>query len=356
MKKKLMAGLGASVAACALVAAAPGATAVTVNSGWGNAGCWSGASIFPIIVNNYSNQWMTGSYTLPSDMSTDIQFYPSQQDALWSYGCSPFGTDTAPASQGVQSGNFNVLPFQQEVMWVVVAPTNGASNFANYFSIGGQPGGAKGAGWYDFSPNLNGTTNFKNITSVYSGTGGTNGSNQYNFNIVNCVTNSNGTVTTGTNILSPYSGGQMSGPTYGSNAAMCFAWFPQGNMISNYTSTGAQGTTVQAAQLNNWSENGGNSLTNQNWSASGTNISFAGTATGTLNNVSYVITGTGTSIDGVSNSLGGGIGSGAGFVQSSATNAWAAVNLPLSGSNGILTLTVNGAAVASYTYGTPVAS
>lgn len=348
--KRSLTALAVTAATGAMVAAlAPAASAATVSTGWANAGCYGDASIFPIIVNNYSDTPMTGSYTLPSDMSVDIQFYPSLQQALWSYGCSPFGTDSVPTTQGTYTSDFYVSPFQQVVMWAVIAPTQDKSGFANYFSIGGAPSGQRGAGWFDFSPNLNGNSNYVNTTSVYSGTGGTNGSNQNNFNITNCVT-SNGTVTPGTNILTPYSRGQASGPTYGQDQAMCFAWFPQGTMTTNYTATGAQGTTVQAAQINRWSESGGNSLTGQTFTASGTTISFAGTSTGPLTNVAYVITGTGTSVDGVVTSLGSGIGSGAGFVQSAATNDWAAVNLPLAGSTGLLTLTVNGQAVASYAY------
>ncbi len=349
MKKKLKAGLGACVAVGTLIAVTPGASAaipapvqdwypsasqsacfgtgMPLDVNWPN----SNGSIVPIVIGNYSNQTMTGSYT--ADIS-GVQISPSFAAAIGSPACN------ATLAVG-GSANFTVPAYGSTVLWASFYGSN-KNQFGQSFSIGfgGAPGGQGGAGWFDLTPNFQGggsVSNLANITSSYDGTGGTNGSNQNNFNLVACNQNAAaGTVGLTDNILTPYSSGWTNGPTYQPFQPICAAWFPQGTMVTSGLSvTPQQGVTTQAAQVN------------------GGTVSFAGTGFKPGMTISYQNTATSDpamdpqAVIPLSNVPNNGP-----FLTVNSAGQWAAVNIPNGGYvNLILGTTLSSPIIAAFNAG-----
>ncbi len=328
MKKKLMAGLGASVAVGTLIAVTPGASAAIPApvQGWNAAvsqnqclalinGQDGWASQIPVVIGNYSSVAQTGSITIPKELGASVQLANS-------FGALQ-GTPACSMSQGSPQEfgqNFTVPAFGSTVLWLAFNGYDMTPEFGSPYSIGlgGEPSGQGGAGWFDLLPSFQGqpTLNLSNITTSYNGTGGTNGSNQNNFNLVACDANANAqTVGLTPSILTPYSGGAANGPTYQPFQPICAAWFPQGTMVTSGLSvTPQQGVTTQAAQVN------------------GGTVSFAGTGYKPGMTISYQNTSTSDpamdpqAVIPLSNVPNNGP-----FLTVNSAGEWAAVNIPNGG-------------------------
>ena len=205
-------------------------------------------SIIPIVIGNYTDQPMTGSYTIANGLPSAVQLSNSFSQAKQTPAC--YGN---LASGNTVSNNFTVPAFGSTVMWASFYGNNDNSDGISFsIGFGGAANGTRGAGWFDLKPNFGGkalTANLTNITTSYQGTGGTNGSNQNNFNLVACKVGSN-TVGLTPNILTPYSSSWTQGPTYQAYQPICAAWFPQGTMVTNFSSTPQSGVTTTSAQVN----------------------------------------------------------------------------------------------------------
>ena len=278
-----------------------------------------------------------GSYTVSADEGGTSGLFTSLAAAQSSSMCT--ATTQYPDAT---SGNFVVNPGDATVFYGVFYGTGKVGSYG----FGGRAGGVSGAGWFDMSPTFSNGA-LTNMTANYSGTGGTNGSNQRNFNIVQCNVNASAnTVGLTPNILTPYSGGQANVSL--GNSAICAAWFPQGNMV-NITSTPANGVTAQAGQVNETatessfgSMSGGTTYDNS--------MSFAGTTVNPVTSMTYTYSGTGTSSDGTSTILSTTPSLYGAFLTQNSTGEWAAVNIPMVGSSGTVSIVVNGQTIASYTY------
>lgn len=237
-------GIAASAAAVAPVASATTTVPAPVQ-GWSNgtSTCSNGVSVFPFIVTNTQSVTQTGSITVGEGINGG-----GVQVATWQGGVNCSGQGPSISNQ-----NFTVAPGQTQVYWMAVGvPVGKAGTGSHNIAIGGAPSGS-GASWYDFAVSLNGAdafsggTTFSSMQVQYDGTGGTDAAtnNQNLFNIVPC--NASGTAPA-SGVLTPYSSGWTTGPTYGANQAVCAAWLPEG-AFQTFSNTGNSGFAIQAAQV-----------------------------------------------------------------------------------------------------------
>ena len=204
-------------------------------------------SQFPVLITNASgDSAQTGSITVSGTISNEVQIFESQS-AMQANGCNVPTNDSASWSQ-----NFTVQPGQTKVLWLSVGGASYSSVFgAQNIAIGGMPSKTSGQSWFDFWANIDRSTyQFQSMQVNYNGTGGTDiaTSQQNNFNVVQC--NVNGTNVSPTlNILTPYSRGGATGPTYTQNQPVCLGWFPDGAFV-NFTQGTSTQFSMKAVQLN----------------------------------------------------------------------------------------------------------
>jgi hypothetical protein len=338
MKRSLSILAAGAIGATALLAAPAANAAIPAPvQGWNASmsSCPNGGTIVPIVVGNYSDNAQTGSYTVNGNESATMGIFTSLAAAQGSQMCN-----SATQFQNPTSVNFTVQPDAAAVFYAVFFSNKSAGSYG----FGGMQGGTRGAGWFDMNPSF-ANNGLSGMTVAYSGTGGTNGSNQNNFNIVSCNVGAN-TVGLTANILTPYSGGQA-GVSIG-NGPICAAWLPQGTMV-NFASTPVSGVTAQAGQVNESSS--ASSFGNMSSGTTYANtMSFAGVGATAGMQMAYTYTGTGTSSDGTSVTLGSAPSTYGAFLTQNAQGQWAAVNLPIVGTSGTVSIAVNGQTVASYTY------
>jgi hypothetical protein len=274
-------------------------------------------SIIPIVIGNYSDTAQTGSVTIANGLPEAVQLSTSFSAAAQTPACWSKEGSTNKVQQ-----NFTVPAFGSTVVWASFWGYN-ANGYGQPLPIGfgGAPSGTRGAGWFDLTPNFgskNQYSNLVNITVNYSGTGGTNGSNQNNFNLVDCNVGAN-TVGLTPNILTPYSSGQAQGMTYQAFQPICAAWFPQGTMVTNFSSTPQSGVTAKSAQVN------------------GGTVSFAGTGYQSGMTISYQNFGTSdpamnpNAVIPLSSIPGS-----APFLTVNSAGEWAAMNIPNGGNVNLL--------------------
>jgi hypothetical protein len=335
VKKKLFSIAGISMLAAGLIAA-PAANAATPApvSGWSNGTnyCGNGVSAFPFIVTNTTSGARIGSITV----GTGINGAVGVASSLANVNCNG-------SNASLQYQNFTVNPGETEVLWISVgAPVGGgnAGTGSHNIAIGGNESGS-GSPWYDFAVSLNnagafqGGNTFNSMQVQYDGTGGTDTATneQSLFNIVPC--NSTGTAPA-TGVLTPYSSGWTSGPTYQANQAVCAAWLPEGTFQS-FTNTGGSGYVIQAAQVYN------SAINNYD-----TPLAIAGSGSGAINSIS-VQWGGASGPTGLSTTP----GSNPWWGQDPVTGQWTIVNLaPYSMGSGPYTVTVivNGSTVGTVNY------
>lgn len=290
----------------------------------------SNGSIIPIVIGNYTDQTMTGSYTIANGLPNSVQLSNSFYQATQTPACQG-----QLGSNNTVSSNFTVPAFGSTVMWASFWGGNVNSDGISFsIGFGGAANGTSGAGWFDLQPNFGGRdqiTNLTNITTSYDGTGGTNGSNQNNFNLVDCNVGAN-TVGLTPNILTPYSGSWTQGPTYQAFQPICAAWFPQGAMVTDFSSTPQSGVTAKAAQVN------------------GGTVSFAGTGYQSGMTISYQNVGTSdpamdpNAVIPLATTPGS-----APFLTVNSAGEWAAMNIPNGGNvNLLLGSSLNSPIIATY--------
>jgi len=287
------------------------------------------ANLIPIVIGNATNQSQTGSVTVPDELSANAQIFPSYQAAQFAQGCGRAEIQSSPG----YTYNFTVLPNSSAVFWGVFGGVDvNAITSSHNIGFGGLASGTSGQSWYDLRLSLTATESFSALVPSYSGTGGTDPAtnNQNGFNLVQCNT-ANGNVELTDVILTPYSQTTTSTSNiYSWGQPICAGWLPEGQMVNITSTPGSTGVVANAGQIN------------------GNTISFAGTANGPIPSVnpgingaitgmSATYAGTGTQYDGTSTlvaSL-----PNAALVQA-ANNAWSAINLPMPGTSGTISLTI----------------
>lgn len=204
-------------------------------------------SQFPVLITNVSGTAaQTGSLTVSGKIANDVQVF-SSQEAMTANGCS-----LASPSSSAWSQNFTVQQGATQVLWLSVGGAGFSTDFgAQNLAVGGLPSRTSGQAWFDFWANLNGSTGqFQSLQVNYNGTGGTDvkTSKQNNFNVVQCNVNGS-SVSPTTKILTPYSGGGATGPSYSQNEPVCLAWMPEGQFV-DFTQGSSTQFTTSAVQLN----------------------------------------------------------------------------------------------------------
>lgn len=339
MRKPLIALAGFGIVAAGLMSApaAQAANPAPAVPGWtnGTVTCSNGAvSVFPMVITNTTSQTRTGSYTVGEGINLSVQFASAPQ---W-INCN--GATTV-----VESQNFTVGPGQTIVQWVGVGTGSNSRQGTGSHNIafGGLPSGTRGQSWYDLNLSsvgqsaTNGGAGFSSLQVQYDGTGGTDTATngQDLFNIVPCTSTSAG-IFPASGILTPYSSGWTTGPTYSANQAICAAWLPTGTFQSFTTGFNAD-FQIQAAQVYN-------SAINNNDQP----LAIAGA--GSVPITSLTLTWSGAS--GGTNP-GTTPGQNAWYAQDPVTSQWVVVNIvPTTAPTGPMTVTVNinGVAVGTVNY------
>lgn len=337
MKSRATTALGIGAIATALLAA-PAANAATVPApvqGWSNGTitCDNGVSVFPFIVTNTQSVAQTGSITVGEGIDAG-----GVQVSTWRGGVNCNGTGPS-----INNQNFTLNPGQTQVYWMSVGiPSGGgkAGTGSHNIAIGGGASGSR-ASWYDFAVSLNGAgafsggTTFSSMQVQYDGTGGTDSATNHQnmFNIVAC--NASGTAPA-SGVLTPYSSGWTSGPTYTANQAVCAAWLPEGSFQS-FSNMGNSGFAIQAAQV---------------YSTAAVNdydqaLAIAGSGNGPINSISVQWSGASGPT-----TLGTTPGSNAWWGQDAETGQWVIANLAPYSVSGPMTVTViiNGNTVGAVNY------
>lgn len=251
MKKQTAAAVATCIALAGFGVLSPVAHAASSNvNGWtpGTVTCANGAvSVFPIVVANGSDANRTGSYTVPSFISSAVQVASSPS------GINCQGTTYEGRNH---SANFAVPAGGVTVLWVGLGTTGQTSVDSHNIGFGGMPSGARGASYYDLGLTLNNATTainggntFNNLTATYQGTGGTDPrtNNQDGFVITGCTKTDDGSILPGSGILTPYNAGAWtSGPVYTANQPLCAAWAPEGAYVGYTQGTSSQFTTLAA--------------------------------------------------------------------------------------------------------------
>lgn len=213
------------------------------------------ANIVPLLVANYTNEVQTGSITIGGDLTEQVVVDPYQ-----GANCPQRdGTGRWEQNGSTYSQNFTIQPGTVGTYTISLGGVDeNLIGTSHTFSIGGDPNGASDAQWYDFELYLNADESFHYLGSYYSGTGGTDTTNTQNgFNILSCnpvVPASGDNVTVTGPIASPYSSGNAPGPGWGSGAAICLGWLPEGEMVTDQAvivpSEMALVSSITAAQYN----------------------------------------------------------------------------------------------------------
>lgn len=320
----------------AAIAAAPAAHA----DGLGGIASWTpitqtpcgGQNQIPILVFNGSDSVQTGSVNVPSGTAANVQLFQTQQDM------ESGATSCTRAQDFTASGylyTFTVQPGETAIFWAALGGVDyNMLDTSHNIGVGGLPTQVAGQdSWFDFNITLGLSEGFQQLQVQYDGTGGTDlsTSGQNNFNVLPC-TNTGGYLSVGLYVLTPYSSGWTTGPTYETGDPVCLGWAPQGEMVA-FAANDVPGYQVNAAQLNYPNV-----------------IDFAGTFTGPMDSMSAVYTWIDSGVVAQTVDLQYSTefqdGTPWWFIRG---NQWGAINLPVAAAQQSVTLMINGSALATYT-------